>query len=187
MQPTPEQVMTRLNRVLRNLNLNQHGYALDTDGSDYYLTHAEAFEGNGAAFIGAHPVAAYHNLITYANLYWKPERVSALDFTLNRLRKIQAEREANRQPGRLYVGDWLSTVDYHRANVKTTYGQLDLSVELEFIDWRGEGNAPKYARVKLPRTDVELIPPLRLLNPGIGYLFANEFEIAIGLVQAKPE
>jgi hypothetical protein len=41
--------------------------------------------------------------------------------------------------------------------------------------------------VKLPRTDVELIPPLRLLNPGIGYLFANEFEIAIGLVQAKPE
>jgi len=179
--------MTRLNRVLRNLNLNQHGYALDTDGSDYYLTHAEAFEGNGAALLGQHPVAAYHNLITYANLYWKPEQVSKLDFTLNRLRKIQAEREVNRQSGQLYVGDWVYTVAYHRANVKSTDGQLDPIVELEFIDWRGEGNAPKYARVKLPRGDVQLIPPLRVLNPGMGYLFANEFEIAVGLVAPKPE
>lgn len=187
MQPTPEQVMTRLNRVLRNLTLDQHGYALDTDGSDYYLTHAEAFEGNGAAFLGAHPVVAYHNLITYANLYWKPERAAALDFTLTRILKERAEREAVRQPGQLYVGDWLYTVDYHRANVKTTYGQIDLSVELEYIDWRGQGNAPRYARAKLPHADVELIPPLRALNLGIGWLFANEFEIAAGLVKPKPE
>lgn len=187
MKPTPEQVMTRLNRVLRTVGLARANYALDTDGSDYYLTHADAFEGNGAALLGQHPVAAYHNLITYANLYWKPEQVSKLDFTLNRLRKIQAEREVNRQPGQLYVSDWVFTTDYHRGNVKTTYGQLDLSVELEFIDWRGEGNAPKYARVKLPRGDVQLIPPLRVLNPGMGYLFANEFEIAVGLVAPKPE